>query len=268
MALSIPSWRLSCARAWVLNTENRRMQRRLLLNPSAYFAAVAAKLIPRVYTGPVEIRLKHGGSFQVRDFMTINIYQEIFVDKCYDSVLPTEGRPRILDIGANVGLFALRAKQVAPLAQIACFEPFPANFNQLRENLVSSDLADVKPFMTGVGGVARQQRLYVNPTNIGGHSIFRQLSGSDFVEIELVDLDAALNRLPGGACELMKLDCEGAEAEIIRSMTPDLAARIQRIVYEASPTIYDAEDLNSTLRRLGYSVSGKGRVFYASRAKQ
>jgi len=39
-------------------------------------------------------------------------------------------------------------------------------------------------------------------------------------------------------------------------------------VYEASPTIYDAEDLNSTLRRLGYSVSGKGRVFYASREKQ
>jgi FkbM family methyltransferase len=44
----------------------------------------------------------------------------------------------------------------------------------------------------------------------------------------------ALSALPDQKCDLMKVDCEGAEEDIIRSLTPEIAARIGAIVFEAA----------------------------------
>ena len=50
--------------------------------------------------------------------MTLYIYKEIFVDRCYDLTLD-RSFPVIIDIGANSGLFALRIRQLYPSAQIS-----------------------------------------------------------------------------------------------------------------------------------------------------
>ncbi|WGE30901.1 hypothetical protein PHA77_18075 (plasmid) [Edwardsiella tarda] len=41
----------------------------------------------------------------------------------------------ILDIGANIGAFALRAHQEWPDAYIACYEPMPNNVQLLRQHV-------------------------------------------------------------------------------------------------------------------------------------
>src|SRR5690242_4980783 len=61
---------------------------------------------------------------------------EIYLDHVYDVPGVDLGRCRtILDIGANVGLFALYAASVAPEAVIHSFEPEPATFERLTGNL-------------------------------------------------------------------------------------------------------------------------------------
>jgi FkbM family methyltransferase len=261
----LPTWRIQCMSEWLLKGRNRRAQSDLLLNPGSYFLALLAKIIPNWHTTGIALKLRDGGAFCVHDFMALNIYHEIFVARCYDPALPRGGVPRIIDVGSNIGLFALRAKQAAPEAIVACFEPFPLNFNRLRDNVALSRLAGVSCYRQGIAGSCRSARLHINPTNAGGHSLKRQLAGPDTVDIDLIDLSTALGRMPDGRCELLKLDCEGAEEEIIRSLTPELASRIERIIYEASPALYDVSELNSQLSRLGYAVSGTSPIFHAIR---
>lgn len=63
------------------------------------------------------------------------VYQEIFADRCYlrhGIVLPPEAV--IIDIGANIGLFALFARAERPDATVYSFEPSPIAFRALEAN--------------------------------------------------------------------------------------------------------------------------------------
>lgn len=64
------------------------------------------------------------------------IYREIFDDRCYEQcgIAPSQ-KGVVLDVGANVGLFALRMKQLAPSCRVYSFEPAPPTNACLRENV-------------------------------------------------------------------------------------------------------------------------------------
>ena len=198
--------------------------------------------------------------------MTLFIYKEIFVDHCYDVELSGVEHPRFLDVGANTGLFALRMKQLFPNSSVVCFEPFPPNFEQLKETIRLNALSNVTAVAKGVGGRSRSERLYIHQSNIGGHSIFPDLASSrTYVDIQLVDLSAALQELEDGRCDMLKLDCEGAEKEIIESITADVARRILRIIFEPTGTPREVQPTLNKLRSLGYSVQNRHGLFFAER---
>ena len=56
-------------------------------------------------------------------------------------------------------------------------------------------------------------------------------------------------------CNLLKMDCEGAEGEIIKSLDSELAQSIQTIIFEPSHRVYDFEEIKNHLRSLGFSIS-------------
>src|SRR5262249_14473144 len=164
-------------------------------------------------------------------------------------------RPSILDVGANTGLFALRMKQLYPDARIACFdEPEENNFTQLERLIRDNQLEGVRAIRKGLGAETGTAVLYLHPQSIGGHSIVRQ--GRDWKPrtIELLSLADALRMLPGGMCHLMKLDCEGAEYGIIRSMDLAMAARVHCVLFESSARLYNVEELDAHLKSLGYML--------------
>jgi hypothetical protein len=121
--------------------------------------------------------------------------------------------------------------------------------------------------MEGVAGSARTDKLYLHPRNIGGHSIVaaRAGVGATSVDIRLVAVEQVLEAL-GGRCDLMKLDCEGAEFEIVASLTARDAARIRHLLIEPSPRLYDVATLAARLRALGYDVQYQRGLFIASRS--
>ncbi|MDB4989931.1 MAG: FkbM family methyltransferase, partial [Myxococcaceae bacterium] len=64
------------------------------------------------------------------------IYAEIFERHCYEQhgiALPSGAT--VIDVGANIGLFALRVKQLDPAARLYCFEPVPPTYACLVQNL-------------------------------------------------------------------------------------------------------------------------------------
>ncbi len=238
----------------------------MLHSPFAFWFALFAKLVPHLWRPPIRLRLKRGGEFDVNEFMTLYIYKEIFVDGCYDFPRLPGNEPAIIDIGANTGLFAIRMMQIYPHAKLFAYEPMPGNYRQLQGNLRVSKIADCMAFQEGVGGRARAEKLFIHSRNVGGHSIYADIASSDkSIEIQLVDIRTALDRLQGRVCNLLKLDCEGAEYEIMKSLDKEAARRIERIIFEPTPTMYNIEELKLHLDEIGYHVQWNDGIFVALR---
>jgi FkbM family methyltransferase len=260
------SWRLTWALAELSDTSNFAKHSQALHSSWKFWLALVLKLIPGVWPFTIQLRLKQGGVVAVKEFMTLYIYKEIFVDGCYDLSLASGPAPFIIDVGANTGLFIIRMKQLYPNSRVAGYEPLPSNFLQLKRSIELSRLDHVDIFMQGVGGTPRIEKLYIHPKNIGGHSIFQsRAESSKYVEVNLIDVQGLLPFTSGTKCNLLKLDCEGAEFEIITSIREDMAARIENILFEATPSLYDVNQLVKHLEHIGYRVTRYKGLYLAVR---
>ncbi len=249
------SWRLNWTLNELFSTENYARHKEVLKSSSIFWLALIVKFFPRVWKKPIFLSLKEGGGFYVKEFMTLYIYKEVFVDKCYDYPVLTVKDPVIMDIGGNTGLFTLRMKQLYPDSTVYTFEPFASNFNQLSATIDASKLKDVSAFPFGIGGKTRKERLYIHKNNIGGHSIMQSETNSDaYTEIELVSIQEIFKKLKITKCHLLKMDCEGAEYEIIKNIDRELAASIEKIVFEPTPTAYNVDELTEHLEKIGFDM--------------
>ncbi|MHB1177219.1 MAG: FkbM family methyltransferase [Daejeonella sp.] len=249
------SWRVNWTLNELFSAENYVKHREVLKSSSFFWLALGVKFFPKVWRKPILLRLKDGGAFYVKEFMTLYIYKEIFVDKCYDYPALGINNPVIIDIGGNTGLFSLRMKQLYPEASIFSFEPFQSNFRQLSATIEASNLKNVSAFPFGIGGTTRKERLYIHKNNIGGHSIMQSQANSNvYTEIELVSIREMFEQLKITKCNLLKMDCEGAEFEIIKNIDQELAASIEKIVFESTPTAYDVNELTDHLKNVGFEM--------------
>lgn len=255
------SWKLNWIKNEAFAVSEYKKHRRQLKSPIKFYWAVMAKAIPNFWKKPIYLKLRNGGKFMVVDFMTLYIYKEIFADGCYD-FSDLDENPAIIDVGANTGLFALRMKQLYPKSKIYCFEPFAPNNKQLRDNIAMSGYKDISVFQQGVGGTTRTEKLFIHKTNVGGHSIIKSETGSDeFEKIDIVSLKEVFKNNGIVKCSLLKLDCEGAEYEILKSIDSELAAQIDKIIFEPTRSLYDVEELRTHLTSVGFSFEDKGLCY-------
>lgn len=110
--------------------------------PMKYKAALLAKAVPGLWPGAIQ--LNGDGVVEVREFMTLYVYREIFIDRIYDIALDTD-RPTIIDVGANTGLFTLRMKQLYPAARVFAFEPYGPNFAAACRTIEANGLGELLP---------------------------------------------------------------------------------------------------------------------------
>jgi len=259
------SWKVNWVKNYVFSKEVYFKNTQTLKYPLSFYLAVLLKLFPGFYKKPVRLYLKDGGSFLCPDFMSIYIYWEIFLFNVYDYQATSKDEITILDVGANIGLSTIHFKQRFPLAEVLCFEPFKPNFEFLNRNITYSNFKNIKTFQLGLAGEVRHSLLYIHRKNSGAHSIFPEELSLGSVEIELIDLKKALSMTKTGKCDILKLDCEGAEYEIIKSITPELSKKIKQIYYEATVTRYDPKDLNDHLSSIGYHVDLVGGYVYSAK---
>lgn len=217
--------------------------------------------------GSISLSLAEGSKITLTGFTDLFIFCEIFVEKEYD--WPDLGfQPEtIVDVGANIGLFALRMTQRHPQAELFCFEPFPPNFSRLENLVEGNDIKAIKRWKKGISNLSGHAQLYVHDKNSGGHSIVSELRVKDSrnVEIELLALSQVFDLIDRPHIDILKLDCEGAEKDIILSLTPDIAEKIQAIVFEPSPHLYTTSLLTGHLSTLGYQTMGKHGLVFCQR---
>jgi len=240
--------------------------RRVVADPLAFYLALALKIIPNLHTRPMRLRLTDDKVLEIGDFWSLFIFDEIFIRRDYEPPLVAQRRDvkTIIDVGANVGLFTLRAKQIWPDARVLAFEPDPTNFARLERHVALNRLADVAVFNEGLSDQCGSFELFLSPRNIGGHSMYRRTERS--VSIETRTLAEALNLLGADVtCDLLKIDCEGCERAIIASLTAEVAARISCIVIEPERDLHDVGELIGVLERHGFAVHDDSHLVIATR---
>lgn len=211
----------------------------------------------------VKLKLKTGKVFLGYRFMDLFVFHEIFIDDDYGVELAQA--ENIVDIGGNKGYFTLKMSELFPAAKVYSYEPEPNNFRNL-QRLIEENNINANAYNEGVSAESGKLELFINPKNDGGHSLYDGISGTTSVSVDIVSLETVMNRLPEGAkVDLMKMDCEGAEKEIILSITPEYANRIENIYYEATHSLYNPSLLNSHLEDLGYQITERHGIFKAKK---
>jgi FkbM family methyltransferase len=159
------------------------------------------------------------------------IFLEMFVFEIYQRVRGEICRSEvIIDIGANVGYFALYASALNPKAKIHAFEPFPGNAAQLQKNLSLNKNHQVSLHTAAVADKAGAAKLFFTPGDDSGCSLDREQSQS--CAVTLVGINDLLDVCGVAKCDLLKMDCEGSELSIFSAIAPGQLAKIKNIIME------------------------------------
>lgn len=155
--------------------------------------------------------------------------QSIFEEQEY-AVADTEPVRTIVDIGANIGLSAMYFKASHPAARVYCFEPCSTSFALLAHNIAR--LADVQAWQVAVSDFDGQATLKIHAANSGQNSLVGQ--DANFASSETVpvrDAGALLRELSLTEIDILKVDTEGSELPILRSLAPMLP-QVRHILVE------------------------------------
>ena len=200
--------------------------------------------------------------------------KEVMLDGVYRYTLQylraqTEALP-IFDLGANIGLFSLRAAQCAPESAIHAYEPAPRNFELLETNQkLNSRLAGrVELHREAVGGRTRQAKFYYEEQATQASKLMHEPDGQGGIWVSVRALAEIVRTIPG-ECALMKIDVEGAEFEIFQDTPSEIWDKIRAISLEIhrDPAGQKQErDLLKQIESLGFNCtkefSGKGSYFF------
>jgi len=191
------------------------------------------------------------GEIPIYTFSDFFHFLEIFVLRTYDMNLQKAPK-RILDIGANVGMYSLRCIKLYPESQILAFEPVASNFQRLRENMAGKGKRGCLRNQ-GVSNKSGSAEIHLHPVNSGAHSLFAlsDAKGAQKETIQLVNINDIVTEI-NAPIDVMKLDCEGAEEAIIMGLSKQNAARIGAMVIEPMFGLYARETFLERLSELGF----------------
>ena len=180
---------------------------------------------PRVAAGrlglvktPITIRLRDG--LQIASLRSLyTTFGEIFEPAIADLYgIRNEQADLVIDVGANIGAFTCLAARCLPQAMIQAFEPSVPHAEQCERNVALNRLGNVRMHRAAVTRDGREVRFQVSGDG-GSSGLF--LPGEREIVMPSVSLETV--DFSGSKRAFIKLDCEGAEGEIIAWICQNLA---------------------------------------------
>lgn len=162
------------------------------------------------------------------------VAHELFLDHQYrfcDEVIRRTANP-IIDIGGHLGFFSLYAATLNPRVPIYAFEPHEGNFALLKENLKNNRIKNVVPKQLAVAATIGQTELKLSQEDLN-HSTVRAIEPTGLTQsVQATTLERIFEKNRIEHCDLVKLDCEGAEFEILYTTPKAILDRMSHIFME------------------------------------
>ena len=135
------------------------------------------------------------------------------------SIINKINNPVIIDVGAQIGLYSLLAKNY-PTSKWHSFEPYKESFNLLNDNLKYNDITNVSTYNLALSNIKGKSFLHV-PKKGSGRGGMNSLGSNigrinpnlcDKVEINSDTIDNIFNNIK---VDIIKIDVEGWELNVL-----------------------------------------------------
>lgn len=204
-----------------------------------------------------------------------SVFREIFVEREYRIVEPMIIRAYapILDIGAHKGFFSLYVRALNPKVTVFAFEPESENFAAMKENLKQNHVQGVVCKNLAVVGSENADGAYGSRTlylseDSHNHSLFTPGGDSMILKndsqnktqtVQATSLERIFEKYHLEKVALIKMDCEGAEFEILENLSVEVAQKIDSfyIEYHEYKENMKGAKLADLLRKFGFKVESK-----------
>ena len=210
----------------------------------------------------VMVKLRNGLSFMVRKNRTDSfVLREIFFHKIYHRNLNCLPRQSVvIDIGANIGAFSILAASLGEDVTVYSYEPFSENFHLLENNIALNEFSSrIVPFCFAVGDQIGEK--VVLSKGSSGVSTIYEKSGLEVI-INVITLEEVFFANNIDHCDLLKLDCEGAEYDILYSTPREIFDKIKFINMEFHEQFDTGRgmEMKEFLEKRGFRVTIEGNT--------
>jgi FkbM family methyltransferase len=158
----------------------------------------------------------------------------------------------IIDIGGHIGLFCVLAATKFKNAKVLAYEPNPESFELLRQNIETNNLEGrVIPFNLAVSSGNGKNLIFKVDNNDTGRCYTQETEGAEGVAS--ISLREIINNNQIKSCDLLKIDCEGYELPIIKSLNSEQFSIIKKIVIECHNQ-FEIPIIQDILKNNGFAV--------------
>jgi FkbM family methyltransferase len=177
-----------------------------------------------LWTGPFEFQTKHA---------LLTIIEEILIRREYH-FKTTLAEPTVIDAGANIGLASYYARRNCNAGRLICIEPHPETFAVLTRNMVNPKFDGVELHQAALAPQEGEATLFFEPDAPLASSMDPRSQNGDLskTQVRCMTLEPLLKEGPVG---LLKIDIEGAEADVLEAVAGQLG-QVENIFVEVHPT--------------------------------
>jgi FkbM family methyltransferase len=165
-----------------------------------------------------------------------------------------------VDAGANIGYYTVLASRlIGPTGRVLAFEPDPANFRLLRQNVEVNECSNVTLVQKALGEDDKGARLYLSPDDLGDHSTIDSSRYARALAVDTLRMDEVFSD-PASRIDWVKLDTQGSELSILGGMQGIFeSGRFPSLICEYCPMRLRrcGTDPNATptlLKSIGYDI--------------
>lgn len=226
----------------------------------------------------IPISLTNGLKFIIRArTMDKSVLKEVWIKSIYHKYgIGIEEGDTVVDIGAHIGLFSIYASSLSKTGKVYAFEPFPKNFEKLKEHKDLNHQDNLLIFNKAIADKEGVETLYLSPdNNTGGHSLhLKTQTNAITAQVETLSLASFCKNEHIDRIDYLKIDCEGAEFNILQS-GESILQRVKKLVLECHPhgdntvdsmiELLDRQNFEVT-REINNSPSGNEMLYCINKA--
>lgn len=166
----------------------------------------------------------------------------------------------VIDIGANIGCFAVYAGKAASKGRVLAFEPDADNSELARRNAAINGLTNVTVERVAVSGTPGTLKLFRGAHGPLHTTQADRLQGADVAdEVPAITLPQIMDKYKVERCQFLKMNCEGAEYGILYNTPREYLKRVDRVALEYHAAAHEnkeqiSRELAGYLRDEGFEI--------------